>query len=246
MPADNQTSDDTAFFSGENGHGEDWQLFTSNVKAGTFGPRWSLTSEVASIAAPAIDGTAQDTSTDTAVIAASDNTFTSHSKIVTVNLHDGSTSSFDAGTQDSADGIAVDSSSGTALTGRFFGLGLYDLAAKTSTQLDPGGSGYYAPIADSTRGEYLVFEGAGADFFGRLPNPHAPGNIWGLTPNNNALSSVLVLNSQGKLIRRIERFNNTGMLLRATAALLQVNPSTGIAYAIGQDGINLQPFSYVG
>ena len=246
MPADNQTSDDTAFFSGENGHGEDWQLFTSNVKAGTFGPRWSLTPEVASIATPAIDGTAQDTSTDTAVLAASDNTFTSHSKIVTVNLHDGSTSSFDAGTQDSADGIAVDSSSGTALTGRFFGLGLYDLAAKTSTQLDPGGSGYYAPIADSTRGQYLVFEGAGADFFGRLPNPHAPGNIWGLTPNNNALSSVLVLNSQGKLIRRIEKFNNTGMFLRATAALLQVNPSTGIAYAIGQDGINLQPFSYVG
>ena len=50
----------------------------------------------------------------------------------------------------------------------------------------------------------------------------------------------------GQLIRRIEKFNNTGMFLRAAAALLQVNPSTGIAYAIGQDGINLQPFSYVG
>ena len=67
------------------------------------------------------------------------------------------------------------------------GFGIYNLASGTSTAVTPGGATYQRPVIDSTRSRIAIEEVAGPDFLGQ-------------TSNNNALSSVLTVDEQGKVL----------------------------------------------
>lgn len=64
--------------------------------------------------------------------------------------------------------------------------------------------------------------------------------------NNNAMSSVLILDPNGKILRRYEQFNFTLQNTGKESDCLQFNPSTSTAWTYGQFAMQLQPFSYDG
>lgn len=105
------------------------------------------------------------------------------------------------------------------------------LATRDGTLLTLGGGPYEHPAVDSAHAEFAVQEFAGPDFYAA-------------TPDNNALSSVIVGNEDGTGIRRIERFNFFNVFLLDFGGYVQLNPATRTAYTIGPGGTGLFPFSY--
>jgi hypothetical protein len=128
-------------------------------------------------------------------------------------------------------GLAVDSSSQTAVAGSYEGFGLYHLGTGSGALVQPGGSTYQMPAADPAHGEFLVEEVASPDEFGG-------------SPNNNSMSSVLVTNESGTVLKRIEAFNFYNIYLLSMGDYLQVNPATSTAFALGPGGTQLYPFHY--
>ena len=147
------------------------------------------------------------------------------------NLKTGDVTTIPGVTSGSVSGLAVDSSSQTAVAGSYEGFGLYHLGTGSGALIQPGGSTYQMPAADPAHGEFLVEEVASPDEFGG-------------SPNNNSMSSVLVTNESGTVLKRIEAFNFYNIYLLSMGDYLQVNPTTSTAFALGPGGTQLYPFHY--
>jgi hypothetical protein len=135
------------------------------------------------------------------------------------------------------EGVAVDSGTDTAASPDTSGVGLYDLATGTGTLASPGGFIYEHPAADATHHEFVTQEVSSPD-----QNLTTPG--LGAVPNNNARSSMVMLNEQGQVLSRIEQFNFFNVFTSVAAQLTQLAPASQQGYTLGLYGDELQPFSY--
>lgn len=240
--ADNQTAAGTAFVTGLGGNASTWRLFTSDVAAGTFGPAYSLADAIAGLgASPFLEGIAQDPIANKAYVYVQDSPSLG---LIEVDLATGSTRTITLPGTCFGNEIAVNPAAHTALLGGSQQMCLVDLVTGTAKRLDDGGFGHDWLRFDSTRGEFVLTEFTGPEW-GKIPNPHAPGNIWARTINNNTMANVRVLDAQGRLLRRASAAPNyNGIIVRATGALMDLNPATGTGYVLGPDGVSLQPFPY--
>jgi hypothetical protein len=226
--AHNQDTDDTAILSSA-GH---LQVSTPDIAANTFSQPVDLSPALSGLAAPALNGFAQDTATNQALVSVSDGADTSKpAPLVTADLPSGAVRAIPGVTTGFSSGVAADSVTHRAVVGSFEGFGVYDLAAGSGTLVQPGGSTYEQPAADSTRGLFLVREVAPPDFFGG-------------TPNNNAMSAVIVTDEHGTVLRRIEEFNFFRVFLFNMGDYLQLDTSRGTAFTFGPGAQQLFPFSY--
>ena len=240
QPADNQQTSSAAFGTWTNGGQgvENAGMFTANVKAGTFGPVYPIQSAVQSFTLPVMSGVAQDTATGTGVVAASDFTnLSAPPTFITVNLATGATQTFSGVGSGIPDGVAVDSSTGTAVSPEQNGAGIYDLATGSGSMASPGGFVYQHPAADATHQEFAMQEVSSPD-----ENLVAPG--LGAVPNNNALSSIVTLNEQGQVVSRAEQFNFFNVFTSIAGQQTQLVPAGQRGYTLGLDGDGLQPFGY--
>jgi hypothetical protein len=151
--------------------------------------------------------------------------------LVTADLPGGALRTIPGVTTGFSAGVAVDSATHQAIVGSFEGFGVYDLAAGSGALVQPGGSTYEQPAADSTRGLFLIREVAPPDFFGG-------------SPNNNAMSAVIVADEHGTVQRRMEQFNFFNVFLLNAGDYLQLDTSRSTAFTFGPGGQQLFPFSY--
>ena len=233
-PAANQATADTAVITGQGGPAPTYAVITSNIAANTFSPAISLSPALTSFGDPFVSGFGQNTADGQAVTAITDfDNLGGPSDIVTADLASGALASFPAVTTGQAMGLAVDSATNVAVSPALgsAGVGIYDLGAQTGTLVTLGGGPYEHPAVDSAHGEFAVQEFAGPDFYAQ-------------TPNNNALSSVIVGNEDGTGIQRIERFNFFNVFLLDFGSYVQFDPATRSAYTIGPGDDQLAPFSY--
>jgi hypothetical protein len=62
--------------------------------------------------------------------------------------------------------------------------------------------------------------------------------------NNNALSSIVILDEHGALVKRIAGFNFFNTYLPINGSYLQLNPATRTGYTLGPGGAQLATFHY--
>jgi hypothetical protein len=116
-------------------------------------------------------------------------------------------------------------------------LHLYDLTTGAGTLVAPGGFVYEQPTYDPGDNGFVVQEISPPD-----ANLIAPG--LGSTPNDNALSAELVVNSQGQVLQRVERFNFYNVSTFIAGAQTQLNSQTSVGYTFGPLAGELEPFKY--
>jgi hypothetical protein len=233
-PAADQATGDTAVVMGLGGPMSTYEVLTSNIAADTFSAPTSLSPALASLGVPLVGGFDQDTTTGQAVVAITDfANLGGPSTIVTVDLASQALASFPTVTTAQAMGLAVDSATGVAVSPGLgsAGIGIYDLATQKGTLLTLGGGPYEHPAVDQAHAEFAVQEFAGPDFFAQ-------------TPNNNAMSSVIIANEDGTGIQRIEKFNFFNIFLLDFGGYIQLNPAMRSGYTLGPDANQLSPFSY--
>ncbi len=233
-PAPNQATTDTAVITGQGGAQPTYEVMTSTITANTFSAPVSLAPALAALGQPFVGGFDQDTATGQAVAAITDfNNFSGPSMIVAADLSSHALASFPAVTSGEAMGLAVDSATNVAVSPGLGspGVGIYNLAAQDGTMLTLGGGPYEHPAIDQAHAEFAVQEIAGPDFY-------AP------TPNNNAMSSMIIANEDGTGIRRIEKFNFLNIFLLIFGSYVQLSPATRSGYTLGPGGSQLYPFSY--
>jgi hypothetical protein len=177
-------------------------------------------------------GFAEDPATDEAYVAVSDLTGSAGSTIVTVNLTTGAVGT-SSGMSGFEDGLAVSQTGDLALEGSDGTVGIYNLATGTSTTATPGGGGYWFPTAIPGTSEFLSAE------------VESPSSL-AAKPDNNGMSSVVLLDNQGKVLHRFQQFNFYNTSFNAMGAYLQVNPSTQTAFAVSPGAGQIVPFSYAG
>jgi hypothetical protein len=227
--ADDQADGNAALLSLQNG--PELMVSSTDVAAGTFTSPFNLTAALSPIT-PIVGGFAEDTATGQAAVAVNDlANFSGAPTIALANLKTGDVTAIPGVTSGSVSGLAVDSSSQTAVAGSYEGFGLYHLGTGSGALIQPGGSTYQMPAADPAHGEFLVEEVASPDEFGG-------------SPNNNSMSSVLVTNESGTVLKRIEAFNFYNIYLLSMGDYLQLNPTTSTAFALGPGGTQLYPFHY--
>jgi hypothetical protein len=232
-PAANQTTDDTAVLGVLGDADNTLGVFTTNIAQNTFTPIRSLGPAVASMGFPIAGGIAQNTTTGDAIVGLADvanlgglDTF------VSVHLSDGTLKTIPGVTSGFVSGVAVDEATNVAINGSFNGdLGIYDLDSGNGIHVLPGGGSYMHPAVDSVHSRFAIEEAAGPDGLGQ-------------PSNNNALSSVVMLDEQGNVLSRIERFNFFNVFRLDLGMFVQLNPSTRTGYAIGPLGGELAPFVY--
>jgi hypothetical protein len=228
--ADNQASASAALLSAT----ADGQLMVSSTNVGqdTFGGAFNLTSQLGSIQWPVVGGFAQDSASGQAVTAVNDAVNPGEGPTIALtSLDNGKGTTIPGVTTGFVSGLAVDSVTHKAVAGSFEGFGIYDLRAQSGTLVQPGGSVYEHPAADPARQEFLVKEVGSPDLFGGAPN-------------NNSMSSVLVVDESGKVLQRLEKFNFFNIFLLNMGDYLQVNPGTSTAFALGPGGLQVYPFHY--
>ncbi|HEX9334915.1 MAG TPA: hypothetical protein VF892_03475, partial [Pseudonocardiaceae bacterium] len=235
-PADNQDTATDALLIGN--HQLGFRVLSTNVAANTFGPSVDLGPALSSFAFAEVTGLGEDTAHATAVVGASD--FLNGSApptLITVDLGTGALHSQPGVGTGTPSGVAVDSATGTAVLPTSDGVGRYDLAAGTATLSSPGGFGYQHPAADPRSGDFVVQEvlSPGAEL-------STPG--LGATPDDNSVSSVVVLNHQGDVVNRIARFNDFNVFTQIIGDYVQLNPTTRTGYTLGPFGQQLAPFTY--
>lgn len=238
QPADNQDTPTTALMIGNFAVG--FRVLTTNIAANTFGPSYSLSPVLSSFGFPQVTGFAQDTATNTAVVGALDLANQSAPPtLITVDLGSGALHTITGVGTGSPLGLTVDPATDTAVmpTANDRSIGFYNLASGTGTQSTPGGANYQYPAHGN--GEFLVEEASSPDALLTTPGI-------GLTPNNDSLSSVVVLNQQGQVVQRIEHFNDLNFFSASIGDFLQLNPGTRTGYTLGPNGQQLVPFSYGG
>jgi hypothetical protein len=236
MPADNQDTSTDALMIGNVQVG--YRVLSTDVKANTFGPSYSLDQALSSFAFPEVTGFGEDTATGTAVVGASD--FFNGSApptLITIDLNSGALHSYPGVGSGYPLGVAVDSATGTAAMATVDSVGLYDVGNGQAAQVNPGGFSYQHPAADTKAGEFLVEEVAppGA----QLTTPGL-----GATPDNDSVSSIVVLDQQGRTVSRLEQFNDFNYYSYIIGDYVQVNPATRTGYTLGPGGQQLAPFHY--
>jgi hypothetical protein len=212
------------------GTGSSTLVSTSNVAANTFSQPVDLAPGLTGMASPSWGGFAQDSAAHQAV-AAIDDAATQVPSVIVAGLDTGDVHAIPGVTTGFSSGAAVDSATHQAVVGSYGGIGLYDLPSGTGTLAQPGGSTYQHPAADSTHGLFAVQEVAPPDFFGEAPN-------------NNAMSSVVIVDEHGTVVRRVEKFNFYNVYTLNMGDYLQLNPSTRTAFTLGPAGQQLFPFAY--
>jgi len=236
VPADNQDTPTDALLIGNIQKG--FRVLSTNVVANTFGPSADLGPVLSSFQLGDVTGLGEDTATGTAVVGASD--FFNGSApptLVTVDLATGGVhSQLGVGTGIPS-GVAVDSAAGIAAMPTVDGVGLYDIAAGTATLASPGGFSYQHPAADPASGDVVVQE---------LESPSAGESTPGLgaTPDDNSMSTVVILDHQGNVVSRIPEFNDFNVFTEFTGDYVQLNPATRTGYTLGPSGQQLAPFTY--
>src|SRR5258708_11550392 len=170
--AANQTDDHAVFLafdtSAPSGNTA-WRLFTSHVTANTFGPLIDLSPAIASMGFPVFAGIGQNTATNQASTPAIDFfNFCGPPTIVTADLGTGKLSSFSGVTSGFPYGMAVDSTTNTAVVPTICdGLaGIYDLGKKTGIAVNAKGSVNLYPAIDETRGLIVMDQVVPGDFGG--------------------------------------------------------------------------------
>jgi hypothetical protein len=233
-PSANQATGDTAVVTGIGGTKPTYEVMTSNIAANTFSAPVSLVPALASLGLSSLGGFDQDTATGQAVAAVTDFfNFNGPSTIVTVDLAHRALATFPAVTTSEAIGLAVDSATNVAISPGLgsAGVGIYNLATQAGTLVTLGAGPYEHPAVDQVHGEFAVEEVASPDFFAQ-------------TPNNNAMSSMIIANEDGTGIQRIENFNFLNIFLSNFGNYVQLNPATRTGYTLGPGGSELYPFSY--
>jgi hypothetical protein len=210
----------------------DYYVTPADLAAGTFGTPVDISRELASLGFPVPTGFAEDPATDEAYVAVSDLAGSEDSTVVTVNLTTGAVGTF-SGLPGFEYGLAVSQTGNLALEGSDFTVGIYDLAAQTLTTSAPGGGGYWFPTAVPGTNDFLSAE------------VESPGSL-AAKPDNNAMSSVVLLDNEGKVVRRFEQFNFYNTPFNAMGAYLQVNQATKTAFTVGPRAGQIVPFSYAG
>ncbi|HZC69891.1 MAG TPA: S8 family serine peptidase [Jatrophihabitans sp.] len=230
--AQNQDTNDTAVLTQQDGSTPTLNVVTSDIAAGTFGTPVDLTPGLDPAALSIAGGIGQDTGLNQALVPVVD-AFAPNSpgRLVTVDLGTGQVSSSPSVTDFFASGVAVDSSTHTAVVPSNDNYGIYDLTGHTATAITNGGSGYQHVAADGAHHLFVMQEVAPPDYFGT-------------SPNNNAMSSVVVVDEHGNLVRRVEQFNFFNIFLLDMGSYVQLNPGTGTAFTLAPGGAQLQPFSY--
>jgi hypothetical protein len=226
--AGNQSTSEDAVLS-SNG---DYYVTSANIAAGTFGTPVDISPELKSLGFPVPTGFAEDPATGEAYVAVSDLSGSEDSTVVTVNLTTGAVGTF-SGMPGFEDGLAVSQTGDLALEGSDSTVGIYNLATGSSTMATPGGGGYWFPTAIPDTSEFLSAE------------VESPSSL-AAKPDNNGLSSVVLLDDQGKVLHRFQQFNFYNTSFNAMGAYLQVNPSTKTAFAVGPGAGQIVPFSYAG
>ena len=138
-PAANQTTDDTAVFAGKDA--STYRVFTSNIGQNTFGPSRSLAPALSAMSFPIAGGVAQNTKTGDALAVFADvANLGGPPSIVSVHLSDGSLRTIPGVTTFFAEGLAVDESTNTAISGSLNNdFGVYDLGSGAGIDVAPGG-----------------------------------------------------------------------------------------------------------
>jgi hypothetical protein len=230
----NQATSSDAMLSVQPGPKGRPQVFTSDVAADTFGPAYPIGATVHGFKFPFFTGTAEDTRTGTAVVAAADlANLNAGPTLVTVDLANGSVATIRGTGNFYASGLAADPATGTVAGPELGGIGLYDLGTGSGTFAAPGGSVYEHPADVPGAGEYVVEE---------LAPPRSTG--LGAALDNNALGAELVINARGRVLRRIERFQFLNITTLIAGATTQLNQARHDGYALGLGGQQLEPFSY--
>jgi len=231
--AANQANDQAVFFAfdttapGNTG----WRFLTSNITQNTFGPLIDLTPTIATMGLPVFSGIGQNTSTNQAAAPVGDFfNFCAAPTIVVADLGSGTLSSFLGVTSGFPYGMAVDAVTNKAVVPTICDslAGIYDLGAKTGIVANPGGFTPLYPAIDQTHALILMVDVVPGDF--------------GL--NNNAMSSVVVMNEGGSVLATHEQFFFFNSFLSIAANNLQLNPATRTGWTFGPGQQQLAPFSY--
>ncbi|HEX4701917.1 MAG TPA: hypothetical protein VH352_07305, partial [Pseudonocardiaceae bacterium] len=235
-PADNQDTATDALLIGNAQLG--FRVLSTNVVDNTFGPSVDLGPTLSSFGFAVVTGLGEDTATGTAVVGASDFfNGAAPPTVITVDLTTGDLHSRPGVGTGSPSGIAVDSTTNIAAIPTSDGVGVYDLAAGTATLTTPLGAGYQHPAADPISGDFVVQEVVSPS--SELSTPGL-----GATPDDNSVSSVVILNQRGDVVSRIARFNDFNVFTQSIGDYVQLNPTTRTGYTLGPFGQQLAPFTY--
>jgi hypothetical protein len=232
--APNQANDLASFLNLDLSAGPDdlYRVYTSNIVKNTFGTVYDVSGPISSFGFPDIFGMAENTNTRTGVLSAFDvDNFCGTPTIEEINLGNGTLTSFTGLGSGFPEGTALDSATNKAavVTVCDNGLSIYNVAEHSGAEvIMPGFGGGVFPMADSTRGRFLIAEVLSADSF----------------TNDNSLSSIFVYDENGNLIKTIERFFLFNVGVGGGANDLQVNTITGRGYMIGPEAMQLEPFKY--
>jgi hypothetical protein len=227
--ASNQTSSQTALLNANNG-----QLFVTpaDFAAGTTGTPINISPALQSLAIPSIGAFAEDPATGHVYVGVSDvANLSAPATIVDVDLNSGQVSTFPAANTGFVSGMAIDPNTNEALIGAQGGYSIENLATQSGTFITGAQTGYEFPAWIPGTQDFQIQEPASPDFFGQ-------------TPNNNTLSSVLVVDENGNVVHRYEQFNFFNIFLTDMAAYLQPSSATSTAFALGLAGQQLHPFAY--
>jgi hypothetical protein len=230
--AQNQDTADTAILSGDGGTQPTLKVTAANIADNTFGQPVDLTPALDPAALSIAGGIGQDTNRNEAVVPVID-AFNPNApgRIVTADLGTGQASSFPSVTDWFPSGVGVDSSTHQAIVTSNDTYGTYDLQGRTATASTGGGSGYQHPAADGNHHVFVLQEVAPPDFFGTAPN-------------NNAMSSIVVVDEHGTVLQRIEKFNFYDIYLLDMGSYVQLDPATSTGYTLAPGGWQLYPFTY--
>jgi hypothetical protein len=200
-------------------------VMSSNVAANTFGPIVQLTNQIFGFNnSPVI---AIDTVTNQAIIASSGGGIMESPEIAEADLTTGKVTEFQGLGFGFANGIAVDSADGIAVTSTEidFSLEFYNLATQ---------AGFIVPLHNATNqsqsGRYVVFDPVNKLFLvGQEFSSTAPSG-----------SSIQVFDTKGNFIEAIN-----GLSLPASPAYMALNPAKRFGYVIVTPALTqLQSFTY--
>ena len=200
-------------------------VMSSNVAANTFGPLVNLTDQIfGSNDSPVI---AIDNATNQAVVAASGGGILDSPKIAVADLATGNVSEFQGIGFGFANGIAVDSADGIAVTSTEidFSLEFYDLATQT---------GFIVPLHNATN----QLQSGGAVAFDPVNKLFLVGQEFSSTASSG--SSIQVFDTKGNFVKAIN-----GLNLPASPAYMALNPAQRFGYVIVTPALTqLQAFTY--
>jgi hypothetical protein len=200
-------------------------VMSSNVTANTFGPVVNLTDQIFGFNdSPVI---AIDNTTNQAVVAASNGGIMESPKIAVANLTTGNVTEFQGIGFGFANGIAVDSADGVAVTSTEidFSLEFYDLATQT---------GFIVPLHNATNQS----QSGGAVAFDPINKLFLVGQEFSSTAASG--SSIQVFDTKGNFVKAIN-----GLNLPASPAYMALNPAQRFGYVIVTPALTqLQAFAY--